>query len=461
MNFPHETLVRFRFYLDRDDATAELTCRRGPLFNERSFRDHTMNQSLRNASRIALLSSMVSMSACALLNSGGGPDAPPAASPTEKGCPKNVEGMGRIDWGLDAEVTREIRNGLIASALTGPLSVAIEKDFVDACTGIAEMLGIDKKSLVTESKEQGAQAEHVCKLASAAVSDLRTKAGGTVSVEISSLECSTKMGAADECLAACGASSESKCEGDVRGKCGGQCDGRCDYPANSQCNGQCAGSCSGSCESQFEGTCGGVCSGKCNGTKKNGECRGTCIGKCDKDAKGTCAGTCSGACDSTCAVEAFGQCDGTCTGACSGELNEAVCGGNLIIPVNEGSCEMACDALLMNEFHCERPSVKLTVKNPANGEAAKTLQEIAAKFGPDLAIAKYQALDYDRVGRAAAHATAAVAAMNTALTGSAIKPSKIAESCVKDATAVVTPIDAALPTISLSGGAIIDATIKE
>jgi hypothetical protein len=288
------------------------------------------------------------------------------------GCPDiaSVDAIAAADFtkdfGLDIQASAKIKGALTASVELQGLAASIEADLKGACGKLAKDLDVavdDKADAVT-----------TCKAAAKAIGDVKAKAGGSFSIQITAPKCSASMNAMADCAGHCdakvsGGKAEVKCEGgEISGTCGAKCDGKCEMSAAATCG----GTCDGTCDAGFSGTCSGKCDGKCDGkaTAKGGaECKGKCEGKCDAQAKGECKGNCKGSCE----LKGGAECKGTCSGKCSVEMKEPKCSGEIKPPEMSAECKASCDAKVSGKLECTPAGVTVKATGSADAKSAEKL----------------------------------------------------------------------------------------
>jgi hypothetical protein len=347
-----------------------------------------------------------------------------------------------MDWGLQEPIAGKVRAGLLAAQHLELLAVVMETDLLDACTALAKDLYATDKQLEGDNIEPGTEAAHACNVAAESLGKLRSIAGGTLEVKSSGAVCKQRIDAGDACFKACDPKvkkPELECMGESSGLCDGNCSGQCSTEDQSSCNGSCSGLCDGACDSEFRGVCRGKCEGECDGKKSTAECAGECIGRCSEGARGDCGGVCSGACsDGMCTIEAMGECEGVCAGTCDKKLKEPTCQGSLTMS-EAGECQTTCETLLLAETQCDNASVKVTVTEPQNEEAAEHLKKTLSKHLPTILQARGLAIPPASINTAIERTKAAVVAMNEALATPELQLEDKQKGCAKDAAAKEAP----------------------
>jgi hypothetical protein len=294
----------------------------------------------------------------------------------------NPEAIMSASFGLSADIEGKLKAGLAAGANLQKLAAQIEGDVVTACSGLAMDLGASEGDLKPKEDGPGKKAEAACNVAVKLIGEVKAKAKGKITVDVTPPKCSASMDAMAECAGKCDVNvkpGEAKvsCEGgEISGKCSADCKGTCTVDAGAECTGSCGGECSGSCDASFSGTCGGTCDGKCDGTatKAGGaKCAGKCDGKCDANAKGNCGGSCKGKCSASCTVKGQAKCSGSCSGECSVKMEAPKCSGTVKPPEMSGECKANCDAELNAKVECQPAGVKVKVEGAADAKAAEQL----------------------------------------------------------------------------------------
>jgi hypothetical protein len=368
-----------------------------------------------------------------------------SSTPTVDGCPTSTEQVGQISWGLVDPDQMTAKTGLLAALHIDRLAGGMNEELIDACGALARQLFADEKALTPEMTVLGAEADQACKVVDESVKKLKSIAGGRVIISAGVPLCSTPLGVADECLAACRSEQEKadpkaagpipalSCEGEMSGTCAGMCSGQCTAEGDSECAGACAGLCAGSCDSEFTGTCSETCAGRCDGVEVKGPCEGTCQGQCLDGARGTCGGTCTGACDGSCTVEAQGKCDGVCAGECNQALTSQRCTGYLRLPGNVNDCQKGCDLAVLAGLTCTAPVVKVRVEEPENEEAAGLLERALSQHLPQILAARALNLEQARVEQAAALAKEDMARLATLRSSSTVQLAEKNKVCIDEA----------------------------
>jgi hypothetical protein len=289
-------------------------------------------------------------------------------------CPNltSAEAVAKLDFkkefGLDAKASAKVKSALEASYELKAVSVEIDGELKAACSKLAEDLG--------KPVPKGHDVKAACKAAADAIADLKSKAGGSFSLEVVPPKCAASMDAMTDCAAKCDAevkpgTVEVECEGgELSGSCEGKCKGKCDVEAGAVCS----GTCNGSCEAKFSGTCAGKCDGKCDGKTTAGaaECDGKCEGSCDAGAKGSCKSQCKGECE----IKGQASCQGTCTGACDVKMKAPKCTGEAKPPKVTAECKAHCDAKVSARMECTPAHATVKTKGAADAAASKKLAAV-------------------------------------------------------------------------------------
>jgi hypothetical protein len=292
----------------------------------------------------------------------------------------NPQAIMQANFGLSADVEGKLKGALAASANLQKLAVQIEGDVAAACGQLAKDLGASDDDIAPKEEGPGKKAEAACQAAVKVMGELKAKASGSLTVDVTPPKCSASMEAMADCAASCDASikpgeAKVECEGgEISGSCEGECSGTCTVEAGVECEGTCSGECSGSCEANFSGKCDGTCKGKCDGKDKEGKCAGNCEGSCEGSGKGKCGGTCKGTCSASCEMQGKADCKGSCSGGCSVEMKAPKCSGEVKPPEMSAECQANCDAELNANVECTPAGVVVKLEGAADADAAGKLQ---------------------------------------------------------------------------------------
>lgn len=283
----------------------------------------------------------------------------------------------------------------------GVASAAVD-DITTACRGIATDLDTPQADLdAAEQKTGSDRMSAYCDLAVKAITTIKAKVSGTITIKAEPPKCEASISAKANCQAKCDVSG--KCDikanpptctgGSLQVSCKGDCTAKAG--ATMQCQGGCTGKCQGSCtakggvavdcEGKCEGTCAAGGSANGSGAQADGSCKGTCQGTCTASATApavSCSGSCNGSCDASCKAEAGASV--TCDGTCSGDFQPLKCTGGKL----EGGCKVDakcdgnCDASVKAKAECTPPSVTVDIQGAADATAAtKLIATLKANLG--------------------------------------------------------------------------------
>lgn len=308
-------------------------------------------------------------------------------------CPANVGDANAVmaaNFGLDGELEGKVRASLAASADLQGIAADVEAEVATACGNLAKDLGASDADLTPKEEGPGKKAEAACNAAVKAISEMKAKAAGRLTVSVKPPVCVASVNAMADCAAKCDAtlkpgSVKVDCEGGkLSGKCDAKCEGTCDLEAGAKCEGTCGGSCKGDCTAEMSGKCDGTCNGKCDGKNSSAKCAGICEGTCKGKVDAQCRGECKGECDATCTVQAHGECKGECSGSCSVEFKEPKCSGEVKPPQMSAECKAHCNASVNAKLECRPAVVTVVATASVDVSAAAKLKKAFEKDLPAL-----------------------------------------------------------------------------